>query len=438
MYLPRQIICQLYILAQVNAKVKHDGVAEPFLTPHPGGAIVGPMARFPGRRGSLPFARHSGVPLFSVLGIRVVAHYSWFAIAALIVWALTVGWFPRVLPGRPVSHYATLGVITAFFFFASVLVHELMHSVVAVRNGIPVRRITLFLFGGVAEILREPSDPSTELKVALAGPAVSAVIAAACWSAVALMGDTPARPGLQLALAYLAVANTILLAFNLLPGMPLDGGRVLRAIIWRATGNLRRATRVASTAGQAIAGITVLAGIAVALFGSNIWTGLWIILIALFLRQAADTSYRQLLLREALQGVTLTSVMTADAVTAPPDITLSQLIDGYLLRYHFTTYPVMSDGRLVGLITIRSIKAVPREKWSTTLVSQAMLPITSATSLSPDSDIPTALAKMEAAGQSRLPVVSAAGELVGIVSRRDITGYLQIRTDLDHALPGSR
>ena len=314
--------------------------------------------------------KHPGIPLFSVLGIRVVAHYSWFAIAALIVWALTVGWFPRVLPGRPLPHYITLGVITAFFFFASVLIHELMHSVVAVKSGIPVKRITLFLFGGVAEILREPADPSTELKVALAGPAASAVIAAGCWGAVALMGDATSRPGLQLALAYLAVANTILLAFNLLPGMPLDGGRVLRAIVWRTTGNLRRATRIASSAGQAIAGMIVLVGITVALFGSNIWTGLWIILIALFLRQAADSSYRQLLTREALQGVRLASVMTPDAVTAPPDISLSEVIDGYLLKYHFTSYPVVSDGRLVGLITIKAIKRVPREKWGATLVER--------------------------------------------------------------------
>lgn len=388
------------------------------------------MAQLRGKRGFLPFTKHPGIPLFSILGIRVVAHYSWFAIAALIVWALTVGWFPRVLPGRPLLHYVTLGVITAFFFFASVLVHELAHSVVAARNGIPVRRITLFLFGGVAEILSEPSDPSTELKVALAGPAVSAVVAAGCWAAVSLMGDEPGRPGLQLALAYLSVANTVLLAFNLLPGMPLDGGRVLRAIIWRATGNLRKATRIASTAGQAIAGLIVLVGITVALFGSNIWTGLWIILIALFLRQAADTSYRQLLMREALQGVRLASVMTPDAVTVPPDITLSELIDGYLLRYHFTSYPVVSEGRPIGLITIRSIKDIPREKWGATLVSQAMIPITSATSLSPDSDIPTALSRMDAAGQSRLPVVDASGELIGIVSRRDIVGYLQIRSDL--------
>ncbi|MCK4408782.1 MAG: site-2 protease family protein [Candidatus Eisenbacteria sp.] len=391
---------------------------------------MGYMTRFPSRRGFLPFLRHPGIPLFSVLGIRVVAHYSWFAIAALIVWALTVGWFPRVLPGRPLAHYITLGIITAFFFFASVLVHELMHSVVAVKSGIPVRRITLFLFGGVAEILSEPPDPRTELKVALAGPAASAIIAAGCWTAVVLMGDDATRPGLQLALAYLAVANTVLLGFNLLPGLPLDGGRVLRAILWRTTGNLRRATRIASTAGQAIAGLIVLVGITVALMGGNILTGLWIIMIALFLRQAADTSYRQLLVREALQGVRLTSVMTPDAVTVPPDITLSELIDGYLLRYHFTSYPVVSEGRPIGLITIRSVKRIVRERWGTALVGEAMVPITQGTSLSPDDDIPTALSRMSATGQGRLPVIDASGDLVGIVSRRDIMGYLQIRSDL--------
>jgi Zn-dependent protease/CBS domain-containing protein len=395
------------------------------------------MAQLPGRRGFLPFVQHPGVPLFSVFGIRVVAHYSWFAIVALFVWALTVGWFPRVLPGRPLQHYVTLGVITAFFFFASVLVHELMHSIVAIRSGIPVRRITLFLFGGVAEILREPSDPGTELKVALAGPATSAVIAAGCWTAVALMGDAPARPGLQLAFTYLAVANTVLLGFNLLPGMPLDGGRVLRAIVWKTTGSFRRATRIASTAGQAIAGLIVLVGIAVALLGPSVWPGLWIILVALFLRQAAGAGYRQLMMREALRGIRLASVLTADAVTVPPDITLSELIERYLLRYHFTSYPVTENGRPIGLISIRSVKRVSRESWGTTLVGQAMIPITGATSVSPEDDIPTALSKMSATGQTRLPVIDASGALVGIVSRRDIMGYLQIRSDLSMGVTDS-
>lgn len=385
-------------------------------------------------RGFAPFMRHRGIPLFSVLGIRVVAHYSWFLIVALIVWILTVGWFPMVLPGLSTTRYVLLGLITAFFFFASVLVHELMHSVVAVLNGIPVRRITLFIFGGIAEILKEPPDPGTELKIALAGPATSAAVAAACWGIVALMGvDTP-RPGLRLAIYYIAIANTSLLVFNLLPGLPLDGGRVLRALIWRATRNLRRATHVASMAGRAISALLVAAGIVAALWGRDFKVGLWLVFIALFLRQAADASYRQVVLKESLQGIRIASVMTRDVVTVPSDLTLSRLIDEYVLRYHFTCYPVVSDAGPVGVITIRGVKHVPRSNWDTTRVVEAMTPLGPETTLSPDDDIPTTMEKMATTGLGRLPVIDSAGALAGIVSRRDVMNYLQIRSDLAGAL----
>jgi Zn-dependent protease/CBS domain-containing protein len=388
------------------------------------------MARFQRPGGIQDLLRHGGIPLFSVFGIRVVVHYTWFIIAALITWVLAAGWFPGELPGRPASHYIILGAITAFFFFASVLLHELSHSIVAVRNGIPVRRITLFLFGGVAEILREPSDPGTELKVALAGPAMSALIAVSCQIAVVLMGVDSARPGLREALIYLRMTNTMLLVFNILPGLPLDGGRVLRAIVWRVTGDLRRATRVASASGQAIAGVIVLAGVASMLLFRSFMAGLWIILIALFLRQAAGAGYRQLVMRDAIAGIRVASVLTPDPVTVGPDVTLSELIEQYLLRYHFTTYPVMSDGRPVGLITLRGVKRIRRDLWAATRVVDVMMPITQEVCLRPDDDIPTAISRMDSLGQSRLPVVGADGELVGIVSRRDVMAYLQIRSDL--------
>jgi Zn-dependent protease/predicted transcriptional regulator len=378
--------------------------------------------------------RHRGIPLFSVLGIRVVAHYSWFLIVALIVWILTVGWFPMVLPGLSTTRYVLLGLITAFFFFASVLVHELMHSVVAVLSGIPVRRITLFIFGGIAEILREPPDPGTELRIALAGPATSAAIAAACWGIVALMGvDTP-RPGLRLAIYYIAIANTSLLVFNLLPGLPLDGGRVLRALIWRATSNLRRATRVASVAGRAISLLMIAGGIVAALWWRDFRLGLWLVFIALFLRQAADASYRQIMLKESLQGIRIVSVMTRDVVTVPADLTLARLIDEYVLRYHFTCYPVMAGGDPIGVVTIRGVKGVPRSLWQTTSVAEAMTPIGPEITLSPDDDIPTTMEKMSTTGLGRLPVIDQTGSLVGIVSRRDVMNYLQIRSDLAGAL----
>jgi Zn-dependent protease/predicted transcriptional regulator len=373
--------------------------------------------------------RHRGIPLFSVLGIRVIADYSWFLIVALIAGTLTIGSFPTLLPGRSTLTYVALGVITAFLFFASVLVHELAHSVVAVLNGIPVRKITLFLFGGVAEISKEPPDPATELKVALAGPATSAALAAAFWAAVLVMGRNSTRPGLQLALLHLAVANTSLLVFNLLPGLPLDGGRVLRALIWRASRNLRRATFVASTAGKVLAGLLIVAGVIAILTGAYIIPGLWFIFIALFLRQAAETSYRQIVMREALAGARVASVMTREVVTVSPEISLAELIDRFLLRYHFTCYPVMSGERPVGVITIRLVKHVPRESWARTRVGDAMLPMSGAVSLTPEDDVPTAIRKMADSEMGRLPVISG-GRLVGIVSRRDIMAYLQIRSDL--------
>ena len=373
--------------------------------------------------------RHRGIPLFSVLGIRVIADYSWFLIVGLIAGTLTVAFFPSALPGRSTLQYVALGVLTAFFFFASVLVHELAHSVVAVLNGIPVRKITLFLFGGVAEITKEPPDPGTELKVALAGPATSAALAAAFWAAVLLMGSDPARPGLQLALLHPAVANTSLLIFTLLPGLPLDGGRVLRAIIWKATKNLRRATYIASTAGKVLAGLLIVAGIAAILSGAYVIPGLWFIFIALFLRQAAESSYRQIVIKETLAGIRVATVMTRDVVTVSPEISLVELIDRFLLRHHFTCYPVVRDDRPVGLITIKLVKHVPRDAWNTTRVAEAMIPITEAISLSPDDDIPTAIQRMASSDLGRLPVL-AGDRLVGIVSRRDIMAYLQIRSDL--------
>jgi Zn-dependent protease len=387
------------------------------------------MADTQPRRGLLWLTRQRGIPLFSVLGIRIVAHYSWFLIVALIAWTLTVGWFPSVLPGQATGRYLLLGVITAFFFFASVLVHELSHSVVAVLSGIPVRRITLFLFGGVAEISKEPSDPKTELKIALAGPATSLILAALFWGAVLIMGDGSPRPGLRLAILYLAIANTFLLGFNLLPGLPLDGGRVLRALLWSATNNLRKATYIASLAGKALAGLLVIAGLLTILWGNYIIPGLWFIFIALFLRQAAESSYRQVVMKETLAGVRVGEVMTTEVVTVPPRITLAELVDVYFLHHHFACYPVLDAGRPVGLITIKDVKRVPREQWETTSIASTMRPLTEETTLSPDEDVPTAMRRMSASGLGRLPVL-ADGELVGIVTRRDVMSHLQIRSDL--------
>jgi Zn-dependent protease/CBS domain-containing protein len=383
------------------------------------------------RPSRMPFPLRSGrgIPLFSVLGIRVVADYSWFLIVTLIAGTLSVGWFPSVLPNRSLAQYVALGVITAFFFFASVLVHELSHSVVAVLNGIPVRRITLFLFGGVAEISKEPPDPGTELRVALAGPATSAVLAALFWTAVLVMSARPGRPASQLAFLYLALANTFLLVFNLLPGLPLDGGRILRAIVWRATGNLTRATYVASVAGKALAALLILGGLFAILSRNYIIPGLWLIFIALFLRQAADTSYKQLLARKSLGDALVGNAMTPRVVTVPPTIALSELVDTYFLHHPFICYPVVDGERPVGLVTVKDVKHVPRAKWESTTVADTMTPLDEQTVLSPGDTVSTAVMKMGDSGLGRLPVIDG-GRLVGILTRRDIMNYIRIRSDL--------
>ncbi len=396
----------------------------------PGGSsIVELMERQRVPSGLAGLLRHRGLPLFSVMGIRIVADYSWFLIAALIAGSLSMGWFPSVLPDRSLIQYVSLGLITAFFFFASVLVHELAHSIVAVLHGIPVKKITLFLFGGVAEISREPDDPATELKVALAGPAVSAVLAAAFWGAVILAGLRSGRPAAQLSFLYLAIANTFLLGFNLLPGLPLDGGRVLRAIIWRVTGSLKRATYIASIIGQALAGMMIILGLVTILFARQIVTGLWLIFIALFLRQAAEASYRQVVMRRALRGATVGDAMTRDVVTVSPAITLTALVDEHFLHHHFICYPVVEGDSTLGLVSIKDVKHIPRERWRETHVGDVMTPLSDENTLASTDGIPAAMRKLAASGSGRLPVVDH-GRLVGIVTRGDIMRNLEIRSDL--------
>jgi len=370
-------------------------------------------------------------PLFSVVGIRVYAHYSWFLVALLIAGTLALGWFPTVLPNRSLAQYVILGVLTAFFFFASVLIHELAHSVVAATNGIPVRRITLFLFGGIAEITREPSDPRTELKIAIAGPATSAVLAIGFWIAVYVTGLGGGRPAPQVAFLYLAVANTFLLAFNLLPGLPLDGGRMLRAIIWRATGDITRATYSASLAGKAIAGLLILGGLIAILTGRGVITGLWFIFIALFLRQGADASYRQVLARTRLTGTPLGDVMSTNVVTVSPSITLTELVETYFLAHHFICYPVVQNGRPIGTVSVKDIGRVAPDALKTTRVADVMTPLSPDTVLAPDDDIATAMARMASTGRGRFPVVED-GRLAGIVTRRDIMDHIRVRANSSH------
>lgn len=359
-----------------------------------------------------------------LLGITVQVHATWFLAVWAIAWSLARGIFPQRIPGLPVETYWTMGFAGALLLFASVLVHELGHALVARHFRIPTRSITLFLFGGVAQIAREPERPAHELWVALAGPATSLLLAG-LFRLLTPSGDPVPATALM---GYLSSVNLLLAAFNLLPAFPLDGGRVLRAILWSFLG-LERATRVSTSLGHATAAAFIALGV-LAIFTGRPVDGLWLVLIGWFLDQAAGASYQQMLLRHALRGVRVRDIMTLDPVTLEADLTLEEAVAGYFLPRKHGGYPVVYGDRLLGILTLHDLKQVPRERWSTTRVREAMTPIDRAQTVRPEAPAYDALARMVQAGVGRLLVLDAGGELVGILTRSDLLHLIRLRSEL--------
>ncbi len=354
---------------------------------------------------------------------------SWFFIAILVTWSLAVGFFPSRNPQLPVYAYWVMGVIGALGLFASIIYHEFCHSLVARRYGLPMRGITLFLFGGVAEMAEEPADARTEFLMAAAGPA-SSVVLGGLFYLIYRGGAAADWPAAVLAvIGYLAFINWILAGFNLLPAFPLDGGRMLRAGLWRWQGDLRRATRWASQIGSGFA-IALMALGAVSAFSGNPVGGLWYIVIGLFLRQAAQTSYTQVLARESLGDEKIRDRMSREPVSVPPAITIRELVEHYVYRYHFKFFPIVEDGKLVGCISTRRIKEVPREEWDRQTVGAAAEPCSPESVVSPDAEVREALTVMNRTGRSRLMVVEN-GYLVGIIALKDVMQMLALRMELE-------
>jgi Zn-dependent protease/predicted transcriptional regulator len=365
----------------------------------------------------------NALTLFRVAGIPVRVHVSWLVIYGLLAWSLSVGYFPQVLPDMPVRAHWVSGLVAALLLFVSVFVHELSHSVVARSRGLPVRAITLHIFGGVSELEREPDTPGLEFWMALAGPLTSFVLGGLAFAAAGL---ADARPALVAILRYLAVVNVMVGLFNLVPGFPLDGGRVLRAVLWRARGDLQWATRVASRAGSTVGLILMGLGVLRALTG-DFFGGLWFVLIGLFLRQAAEGSYRQLVLRRALGPLAVRDVMTREVVHVAPDLSVARAVSDYFWRYHVTSFPVLDGGRVVGLLSIHGVGEVPQDRWERTVVREVMLPLTEALSASPDDRVPAALDKLSRNGLGRLAVLDH-GRLAGYLSLKDVMHALTVST----------
>ncbi|MGH7393284.1 MAG: site-2 protease family protein [Candidatus Rokuibacteriota bacterium] len=364
------------------------------------------------------------VTLFRVAGIPVRIHVSWLVIFGLIAWSLSVGYFPQVLPGLTVRMHWVTGFVAALLLFVSVFLHELSHSVVARGHGLRVSGITLHVFGGVSQLEEEPGSPGVEFKMAIVGPLTSFVIAAvAALAARAAAGEHVVAAAV---LGYLALVNTLVGAFNLVPGFPLDGGRVLRAALWRLRGDLQWATRVAASAGGTVAFLLMALGVFRGLAGDFLG-GLWFVLIGLFLRQASQASYQQLLLRRTLEPLAVRDVMTAHVVHVAPDLTVARAVDDVFWRHHVSSFPVVAGGQVLGIVGVQALGQVPRERWADTKVGDIMLPISDQLTTSPGQTLWDAFQKLSSNGLGRLAVLES-GRLVGYLSVKDVMHVLAVST----------
>jgi Zn-dependent protease len=366
------------------------------------------------------------VRLGQIGGIPVRVHISWFLVFVLVTWNLAGVVFPQRHPGWSSVLYLGAGVVTALLFFASVLLHELAHSFVALRRGLPVRDITLFIFGGVSEIGEEPETPATEFLMAVVGPLTSLLLGGLLLVAAALLVE-----GGQLLAAlclYLGEINISLGVFNLIPGFPLDGGRVLRSILWQRSQNLARATRIASLVGQGVAYLFIMVGVWQIFLGQ--WgSGMWIAFIGWFLDNAAQSSYRQMAAKNMLAGHTVREVMTQDCHPLSPTMLLDELVREHILGTGRRCFPVVEDGQLRGLLTLHNIKGVPQVRWTAVTVEQVMTPLDELKAVGPDSGLWPAMQEMTEEGVNQLPVIEG-GQLVGMLGRDNLLGFIRVRAEL--------
>ncbi|MBE3115117.1 MAG: site-2 protease family protein [Actinobacteria bacterium] len=369
----------------------------------------------------------SSIKLFKVFGIEIRLDYSWFIIFALFAYILGFIYFPSVLPGLNKGLLALITVITVLFVFISVLIHEMSHSLVARRKGTSVEKITLFLFGGMAQIEKEPETPYSELIMAIAGPAASFVVAAifgVIWfftKNIALVREP---------VGYLAIINIVLGVFSILPGYPLDGGRILRSIIWKTTGNLERATFIASTAGRVIGFVIIAAGIFF-IFMGNFLNGIWLAFIGWFIQSSAQMGYRQLIFETSIKGIKVRDVMNENIVNVTKDITIQDLVDDYFMKYRFGRFPVIEDEktrRFIGVISLHDIKRVSKEEWPEVKIGDIVKSVSESEKVDMSMEISDAIKRMGKNDLGHLAVMSG-DKLRGIITKSDVMRFIRIRSE---------
>lgn len=365
------------------------------------------------------------VKLTTIRGIDIGVHYSWFIIFFLITFSLTTRFASEHPQWTQAEHYA-VGILTSLLFFSSILLHELAHSFVALAKGIPVRAITLFVFGGVAQIGREPDRPMTEFQIAIAGPIASALLAVGFGAMANLAGDEFER--ISALAGWLSSINLMLALFNLVPGFPLDGGRIFRALLWRVTGNLATATRIAAGTGQTVGYAFILVGIWT-MFTVSWFNGLWLVFIGWFLLSAAQESVLQMSLRSALSGLRAEDIMARDCPTVSGQLSLADLVHEHILRTGRRCFLVSQNGRLEGLVTLHQVKAVPQERWGDSFVVQAMTPMDRLYAVAPETAILDVLRGMEQHDVNQVPVTQD-GRLLGMITRDHLLRVLYANLEL--------
>ncbi len=370
------------------------------------------------------------IHLFTIFGFEVRVDISWLIIVALLLWTIGFVHFRQEYPDQNWPVYLAMGLAAVAGLFVSIVVHELCHSLVARRYGLPMKGITLFVFGGVAQMENEPPSAKAELLMALAGPASSVVVAGVAYG-LALLAAALGWPETVVGvLSWVALLNIVLVIFNMLPAFPLDGGRVLRSILWKLRGSLRKATHTSSRIGSGfglflavLGGFTILTG--------GVIHGLWMILIGLFIRGAARQSYQQVLIRQMLQGEPVERFMTSEPVTVGPDVALDDFVENYIYKYHHKMYPVVDDrGSLQGCITTRHVKETPRDHWSQMSVGEICVDCGRENSIDPQADAVEALKRMRGNQSSRLIVVRD-GRAVGIIALKDLMEMLSMKIELE-------
>jgi Zn-dependent protease/CBS domain-containing protein len=369
------------------------------------------------------------ITLFKLFGLAIRLDASWIVIAALVTWSLAAAVFPHAYPGLSRSTYWWMGAVSALGFFGSIVIHELCHSLVAKHYKLPMHGITLFIFGGVAEMGGEPQSPKVEFLMAIAGPICSILLGFLFFFIAAGIGH--ASLALLGIAAYLAWINWLLAGFNLIPAFPLDGGRVLRSALWQWKGNFIRATEISSTIGSGF-GFALMAFGFYQLFFGHLVTAIWYFLIGSFLRGASRTSYEQALVRSVLAGESVDRFMRPDPVSAPSEISLHQFVDNYLYRYDYKVFPVVegSGHDLIGCVSTSDVKDIPKEEWDQHRVSEITKPCSPDNTIGADADALEALTKMRDTGEKSL-LVTERNRLVAIVSARDVVNFIAAKLNLE-------